>query len=75
MPKPMQMGSGTVSWTLSAGDGPKTVYAQFRFLDGSLVLGRALWSAATWCLVASLAALHCPRLVLADNPEDDGGRS
>ncbi len=28
--------NGVVQWTLSAGDGMKTVYAQFRFSDGSM---------------------------------------
>lgn len=28
--------NGVVQWTLSAGDGTKTVYAQFRFADGSM---------------------------------------
>lgn len=33
---PWQRGSSTILWTLSAGDGEKTVYAQFRFPDGSV---------------------------------------
>ncbi|MFH1144212.1 MAG: choice-of-anchor X domain-containing protein [Candidatus Eisenbacteria bacterium] len=32
---PWQPATGTLQWTLSAGDGEKTVHARFRFADGS----------------------------------------
>lgn len=40
---PWQPASGPATWTLSAGDGRKTVYAQFRFPDGSTSLPAGDW--------------------------------